>query len=258
LIDGALRGVTTHSLSISPASLSERMLNDFHTKGGRTFRGTVRHIREIIEGGVTSFARPNLDDIQYLPDAIIVCVGLGARFLGGVEDTNVFPTRIPIVKLRAPWVDVGRVIYNEDLKIDLSVIPLGDGDLVISGTPVDDDWRPTARSGSTEELIQKALSICPEIADAQPTASREDVRSLVVYEGSDIFGTRRNGPRLDVEWAPGVVHPRKVPVIMNYGYGSGELQASKGIAIAVVSLLQAALEQELEARGVLSGMEGVV
>lgn len=36
-------------------------------------------------------------------DAIIVCAGLGARHLGGVEDQNCYPVRGQVLLVRAPW-----------------------------------------------------------------------------------------------------------------------------------------------------------
>lgn len=40
-------------------------------------------------------------------DAVVVCTGIGARFLGGVEDSEVFPIRGQTVIVRAPWVRFG-------------------------------------------------------------------------------------------------------------------------------------------------------
>lgn len=110
----------------------EKMLHEFLFKGGRTFRGTVRHIQEIVEAGVEPYARSNLDDIQYSPDAIMVCVGIGARFLGGIEDRDLAPLRIPFVKLRAPWIKTGKATYDENLNSIISVVPLPDGDVGVS------------------------------------------------------------------------------------------------------------------------------
>lgn len=50
-----------------------------------------------------------LFDLNTTPfiDAIVVCAGLGARSLGGVEDKDVYPVRGQLVLIRAPWVKSG-------------------------------------------------------------------------------------------------------------------------------------------------------
>lgn len=105
------------------------MQNDFTNNGGRFLRGTVRHIRELAEGGVTSFQRVPMNDDPTPPTAIVVCVGLGARFLGGLEDSTVAPVRIHLARLRAPAITSGRAFYNDNELPDFFVVPLGNGDV---------------------------------------------------------------------------------------------------------------------------------
>jgi glycine/D-amino acid oxidase-like deaminating enzyme len=45
-------------------------------------------------------------------DAILVCAGLGARSLGGVEDKDMYPIRGQTVLIRAPWVKFGSTQSN--------------------------------------------------------------------------------------------------------------------------------------------------
>ena len=74
-------------------------------------RASVQHLSQVLEGGVEAFtgvqskARP--------VDALIVCVGLGARTLGGVEDKDVYPVRGQTVLLQAPWIEGGRSLVVE-------------------------------------------------------------------------------------------------------------------------------------------------
>ena len=46
--------------------------------------------------------------------AIIACPGIGARFLGGIEDKDVYPVRGQTVLLRAPWIKYGRTLSGAD------------------------------------------------------------------------------------------------------------------------------------------------
>lgn len=87
-------------------------------------RGAVQHINEVIEGGPRIFDKAR--NISSPVDAVIVCTGLGARSLGGVEDKAMYPLRGQTVLLRAPWVNFGR---SNDWTY---IIPRRSGDVCIS------------------------------------------------------------------------------------------------------------------------------
>ena len=72
------------------------LLARFLSIGGRISRASVSHISQVLEG---AFSR--------IPDALIVCTGLGARTLGGVEDKEMYPQRGQTVLIHAPWVTSG-------------------------------------------------------------------------------------------------------------------------------------------------------
>lgn len=72
------------------------------------------------------------------PDAVIVCVGLGAKSLGGVEDHDVYPVRGQTVILRAPWVRFGATFEGESEWT--YIIPRRSGNVVIGGTQGVNDW----------------------------------------------------------------------------------------------------------------------
>ena len=71
----------------------------------------MQHINQIIEGGTSLFSGGNING--FLPDAVIVAVGLAARFLGGVEDKAMYPVRGQTVLVRAPWVRLGKTEITE-------------------------------------------------------------------------------------------------------------------------------------------------
>lgn len=80
-------------------------------------RASVQHVSQVIEGAFTT--RPN---------AVVVCAGLGARTLGGVEDADVYPIRGQVVLIRAPWIKFGRTTSN--LADDWTfIIPRRSGDV---------------------------------------------------------------------------------------------------------------------------------
>ena len=107
-----MHGVSFRTVTIDVPVYLNYLLSRLLAAGASVVRGTVQHINQLVESGAYPFtgaragARP--------PDAIMVCAGLGARTLGGVDDKDVFPMRGQTVHLRAPWVRLGRTISAED------------------------------------------------------------------------------------------------------------------------------------------------
>jgi glycine/D-amino acid oxidase-like deaminating enzyme len=105
-------------------------------------RASVQHIDQLIEGGTSAFTSNGSGPNP--PDAIIVCAGLGARTLGGVEDLEVHPVRGQTAILLAPWVKNGLTISSpggDGKEAFLTyVIPRRSGDVVVGGTKEADDW----------------------------------------------------------------------------------------------------------------------
>lgn len=85
----------------------EYLFKQFTSKGGRTVRSSVQHISQVLDGAYSKIPGKS-------PDAVVVCLGLGARSLGGVEDKTVYPIRGQTVLINAPWVRFGRTISSSD------------------------------------------------------------------------------------------------------------------------------------------------
>ena len=79
----------------------------------------MQHLSQVAEGAFTA---------KVVPDAVVVCVGIGARSLGGVEDSDVFPIRGQTVLLRAPWIKFGRTQSSLD-GLWTYIIPRRSGDV---------------------------------------------------------------------------------------------------------------------------------
>lgn len=113
----------------------------FLAKGGTVTRASIQHIDQILEGGPYLFHHDYQRRTQLarkVPvDGLIICAGLGARSLGGVEDQDVYPTRGQTVILRAPWVKTGRTLTGKDW---VYIIPRRSGDVVVGGIKEIDDW----------------------------------------------------------------------------------------------------------------------
>lgn len=193
---------------------------------------------------------PILGYIGNLPSAVFVCVGIGARFLGGVADQTVYPTRGQVVVVKAPWVrsgwtrQVGSLAGGEGGQRTY-VIPRCTGEVVLGGTREERDWTPYPRDESNKDILKRAVEICPELV---PPHSRgleaawrssgtglEDIvqTSLVGFRPSRVGGVRLE--RQDVR-----IKGEGVAVVFNYGHGGAGWQSCWGCAEDAVALLDKA------------------
>jgi hypothetical protein len=144
------------------------LLSRFLARGGNLIRNSLQHISQVLEGALTPFN----------PDALLVCVGIGARFLGGVEDKDVYPIRGQTVLIRAPWVKFGRTINGKDEVT--YIIP--------------------RRSGDVSQTVTHA-----------PHAERLAVRDRLslVERGMRVTGIQTHGRRLGFKYSSGPLLSRQ-------------------------------------------------
>ncbi|KAJ3373586.1 hypothetical protein GGF31_000427 [Allomyces arbusculus] len=168
--------------------------------------------------------------------AVINCTGLGARTLGGVEDTNVYPTRGQIVIVRAPHVKYTITRLGDDI-FDY-VIPREDGLVILGGTYQEgaDSMQPDP--ATAKRILENAVAICPQL-QLWPGQKLE-----VVAHRVGLRPTRKGGIRLEHEWrAPttttkrGGKEGKKTLVVHNYGHGGGGYQSSWGSAHHVLQIV---------------------
>ncbi|KAG8698172.1 hypothetical protein FRC08_006090 [Ceratobasidium sp. 394] len=227
-------GYTFTTLTIDTPVYLPYLLSVFLGKGGCIVRTKVMHVSQVAQGSYTSTK----------PDAIVVCAGLGARALGGVEDKDVYPIRGQVVLIRAPWVKFGCTQSNANGTWSY-VIPRRSGDVILGGTKGENDWYPHARPETTEDIIARTLLIAPEIAPPESqsngrTPTVDDVKSIVIEAGCGFRPARKGGIRLEVgsvEWEGG-----KTPMVFNYGHGGYGYQSSWGSARLAVELLKGVLD----------------
>ena len=125
LVEGTVLMTSFTGLSIDPPVYLPYLLSRFLARGGSLIRSSIQHISQVLEGALTPFK----------PDALVVCVGIGARFLGGVEDKDVYPIRGQTVLIRAPWVKFGCTVHGKGETT--YIIPRRSGD--VSQTVADAD-----------------------------------------------------------------------------------------------------------------------
>ncbi|CCM01224.1 uncharacterized protein FIBRA_03272 [Fibroporia radiculosa] len=244
LVPGAKVGVTFTTLTFDCPKYVNYLLARFLARGGTVVRGSVQHVNQVAEGGADIFARGRASSAPV--DAVIVCPGLGARTLGGVEDDQVYPVGGQTVLLRAPWVTFGRSASHLSEARWTFTIPRKSGEIICGGTKVDNDWYPVPRPETTEDILKRCLALCPELAPPEVRAVREptvdDIRSLILEEGVGLRPARKGGIRLDVEWIEGRKGQGKIPMVFNYGHSGAGFQSSWGSASIALDLLEKSLD----------------
>ena len=133
LIPEAKTGIQFTTLTIDTPAYCNYLLARLLARGGRTVRASVQHVQQLAEGGAHVFT-PGRAGSGVPVDALVVCAGLGARTLGGVEDPDVFPVRGQVVMLRAPWITFGRTASHLEQGLWTYIIPRRSGD--VRRTPV--------------------------------------------------------------------------------------------------------------------------
>ncbi|PFH47707.1 hypothetical protein AMATHDRAFT_67038 [Amanita thiersii Skay4041] len=249
---GAKVGTTFTSVTIDTPRYLSYLLSRFLAAGGTIIRASIQHVDQLVQGNGTlvsaaaqrtSLGTPRAQ--RDLPAAVIICAGIGARSLGGVEDTTVYPVRGQTVILRAPWVNRGRTLMEEG-RIAY-VIPRRSGDVVVGGIRDANDWYPVPRPEITRDILERALRLCPELAPPEIRAERApvmgDILPLIIEEGCGLRPAREGGIRLEVEWHTRRPDNRRVPVVHNYGHGGTGFQTSWASADKAVELLEDALRQ---------------
>lgn len=128
--------VSFTSLTITPSVYLNRLIKQISSLSN----GKVR-IHRFHLPCLSFLSHPSITALigQEPPAAVMICVGLGALLLGGVNDSSVYPTRGQVVKIRAPWVrsgytrQVGNLNGGEGGERTY-VIPRANGEIILGGT----------------------------------------------------------------------------------------------------------------------------
>ncbi|KAK7036572.1 cytochrome p450 [Paramarasmius palmivorus] len=241
LISGSVEGVSFTTVTIDVPVYLNYLLARFCGNGGTLTRGRVDHIAQVVEGGIGMFGATS----SMPPDAIIVCNGLGARSLGGVEDKTMFPIRGQTVLLRAPWFSYMPVLYVSGKDQLPYAIPRRSGDVIVGGTFHANDWYPKPRPEITRTILEEAIAVYPELAPPEARRERtptiDDLLPIVIEEGVGLRPGREQDIRLEVEQVKTVLNDKGIPVVYNYGHGGRGFQSSWGSASVAAELLEGAL-----------------
>ncbi|ODV74309.1 FAD-dependent oxidoreductase [Cyberlindnera jadinii NRRL Y-1542] len=152
------------------------------------------------------------------------CSGIGALSLGGVRDTNVFPTRGQVVVVKAPHIQENRMRWGDGTATYIIPRPDSDGELVLGGFLQKDDWTADTFKEQTQDILRRATELFPRILD-KPL--------VIVRVVCGLRPSRHGGVRIARE----VVEDGKI-VIHNYGASGYGYQSGLGMGIRAVQLLK--------------------
>ena len=95
--------------------------------------------------------------------------------------------------------------------------------VIVGGTRTSDDWFPRSRPETTQDILARAIALCPELSPPEIRAIRtptlDDIMPHIVGEGCGLRPARKGGFRLELEWVEGASVRRegRIPVVHNYG-----------------------------------------
>jgi D-amino-acid oxidase len=241
------------SLTMTPLTYLNRLVARISTLGGHIHRHHLPSLSHLDHASATALIG------SAAPLAVVVCAGIGALTLGGVEDSTVYPTRGQVVKVRAPWVrsgwtrQIGSLNGGEGGERTY-VIPRPDGEVILGGTREEGDWNPYPRKETAEDILRRAAEICPiltpshlsaapldddlptldnlRMGDTGDTAAgtRSPLEELVVCHLVGFRPSRKDGIRLGRGPALEYVNGGRTEVVYNYGHGGAGWQSCWGTA----------------------------
>ncbi|THU84935.1 nucleotide-binding domain-containing protein [Dendrothele bispora CBS 962.96] len=249
--------IQVNTVTVEPARYLPYLMTRFRGAGGRTVRGTVKHLDQLFQGNFEveeihgNMTQESTEKLTRLspPEAVIVCAGLGSRILGGVEDSSMHPVRGQTVFIKAPWIKVAQMKEEEDGG-ETYIFPRRSGEVVLGGIYTPNDWFDQPRTEIKDDILRRTLKLCPELVPSEvleegnpPTV--DDLRNLIIGEGCGLRPGRTGGIRLEVDLMDSKYGPdqssRKTPVIYNYGHTGLGYSSSWGSASRALELLEEAL-----------------
>lgn len=191
-------------------------------------------IKNYLEAQGVVFFQKKLTHVSqaFVPGAKVVfnCTGLGARSLGGVEDSKMYPTRGQVLVVRAPHVTENVMRWGADYATYIIKRPHSDDQLILGGFMQKDDWTADTFAEQNRSILMRTSELFPTLVNANPRGPRiEDLE--VLKSAAGLRPSRHGGVRIERE----IVDEGKM-VIHNYGASGYGYQAGLGMAQRGVEL----------------------
>ncbi|XP_008569751.1 PREDICTED: D-aspartate oxidase [Galeopterus variegatus] len=149
-------------------------------------------------------------------DIVVNCSGLGSRQLAG--DSKIFPVRGQVLQVQAPWVK--HFIRDGS---GLTYIYPGVSHVILGGTRQKGDWNLSPDAGTSREILSRCCALEPSLQGARSIREKVGLRPS------------RPGVRLEKELL--ARDGRRLPVVHNYGHGSGGVSVHWGTALEAARLV---------------------
>jgi glycine/D-amino acid oxidase-like deaminating enzyme len=219
LLDGAASGFSFKTVTINVVKYLRWLLLQFESLGGKTVVSDVKHIKELA---------------QYDPAVVFNCTGLGSKWLGGVRDLDLYPTRGQTILIKADHkMSITRMPGPEYNKAAY-IIPRDDGTVLLGGTYEVHNANVKPSVETAKEIIQRCVEISPELKALEQDGLQ------IIRHGVGIRPSRAGGIRIEAEEAP------KFVLVHNYGHGSYGYQSSWGSALEAIKICEHALSKRAE------------
>lgn len=185
----------------------------------------LHNMKEYLESMGVVFERKALSHVSQAfvgAETVFNCTGIGARKLGGVHDTNVYPTRGQVVVIKAPHIKENVMRWGDSCTYIIKR-PYSNDQLILGGFLHKDDWTAATFSEQTQDILKRTTELFPKILTENSLGKRiEDLEITRVVAG--LRPSRHGGTRIEKEILGGKV------LIHNYGAGGYGYQAGLGMA----------------------------
>ncbi|XP_055472003.1 D-aspartate oxidase isoform X1 [Psammomys obesus] len=158
----------------------------------------------------------DLWELQPSFDIVVNCSGLGSQQLVG--DSMISPVKGQLLQVQAPWVkhfirDGGGLTY---------VYP-GASYVILGGTRQKGDWNLFPDAGLSREIFLRCCALEPSLCRA--------------FDIKEKVGLRPSRPGVRLEKEVLVQGEHRLPVVHNYGHGSGGISVHWGSALEATRLV---------------------
>ena len=214
-------GTTFRSVVINTALYLPWLASECLKNGVVIRRGIVGHVKEASELHHDGKA-----------DLVVNCTGLGARTLGGVCDSTMFPARGQIVVVRNDPGELTSTSGTDDGPEEscYAMHRAAGGGTVLGGCYQKGSWESAPDPNLAVRIMTRAVQLVPKLTDGRGIEKLSVIRHAV-----GLRPVREGGTRIEKELID------DLHVVHCYGHGGYGYQASWGSASVVVGLVQEAL-----------------
>lgn len=216
LPEGAAYGIKFRSWNFNCPKFLYNFSQYLVKQGIEIKRRKLSHISQAFISGSTRF--------------VFNCTGIGAHDLGGVNDTQVYPTRGQVVVIKAPHINQNKMRWGDDYATYIIKRPYSNDQLILGGFMQKDNWTADTYLLETKDILSRTTELLPEILEKNPKGNRiEDLEILRVVSG--LRPSRFGGVRIEK-----VQIEHNKTIIHNYGASGYGYQAGLGMSFAAVDL----------------------